>query len=194
MPGAPERSIPFISAARAMPIGRSWMLGNQGRNARRGWIGRSETGFGSMGGLRRCRSGSGERLWSTRSAVRTQVQIDAVRRPAGGRSLGYRHDEGMAKNYDIKATYYRRLVLFVLSMFALFIVFIVVSPFAFVRFKNFQKVGIFVGPAMMMICTAALVYTNWKVKSLRGRCQFCGYSREGIERGDACPECGNRPA
>lgn len=108
--------------------------------------------------------------------------------------MGYRLHQGMAKNNDIKATYYRRLLLFVLSMMALLIVFIVVIPFAHVRFKNFQKVAIFVAPAMMMIGTAALVYTNWKVKSLRGRCQFCGYSREGLERGDACPECGNRPA
>lgn len=177
-----------------MPIGRSWMLGIQRRNARRGWIGGPETGFRPMRGARRCRSGSGGRLWSTRSAARTRVQLDAVRRPAGGRSLGYRHNERMAKNYDIKAKYYRRLLLFVLSMIALLIAFIVVIPFAHVRFKNFQKVAIFVGPAMMMIGTAALVYTNWKVKSLRGRCQFCGYSREGLERGDACPECGNRPA
>jgi len=43
---------------------------------------------------------------------------------------------------------------------------------------------------IQVLLPGAIILTERKIIALKGRCWMCGYSREGLELFERCPECG----
>ena len=93
----------------------------------------------------------------------------------------------------LSVKYRRKCLLFCAIVLLTTIPFVETVRWMFPNSPTTQRFLNYLPAVSCLLTSAAFIITDRKIRTLKGRCWNCGYSRTGLHAYECCPECGKGP-